>query len=123
MTEPLEIAPEDLPGIRNSLLFYRIMAWVTGVLLVVLVLVAMPLKYIWGNPTLVMLTGIPHGWLYMVLLIAAYNIGRRVGWSLKWLLFIMVSGTVPFLSFVAEYRATKDVRARIATVASGSSAV
>lgn len=111
--EPM-IDPEDLPGVRSALVRYRVMAWVVGILLVVLVCVGMPLKYIWGDGRVVMWTGVPHGWLYMVLLITAYDLGRRVKWSLKWFVAIMLAGTVPFLSFVAEHFATKDVRRRIA---------
>lgn len=116
MTEELELTAEDLPRIKTSLLFYRIMAWVTGILLVLLC-VAMVLKYGYDRPAMVMYVGIPHGWLYMVLLIAAYNLGRRVQWSFGWFLFIMISGTVPFLSFVAERYATRDVRSKMAQVA------
>lgn len=108
------ILPEDIPGVRGALLRYRIIAWVVGVLLAVLVCIGLPLKYIWDNGIVVTWTGVPHGWLYMILLIAAYDLSRRVGWSLKWVLAIMAAGTVPFLSFVAEHFATKDVRARLA---------
>jgi len=111
-----EITPEDLPGIRGALVRYRIMAWVVGILLVVLICVGMPLKYIWGNGAVVTWTGVPHGWLYMVLLITAYDLGRRIGWSIKWFIMIMLAGTVPFLSFVAEHYATKNARAVIAEV-------
>lgn len=116
LDEPFEITAEDVPGIKKALAFYRVMAYVVGVLLVVLVLVAMPLKYFGDDGRLVVWTGIPHGWLYMVLLISAYNLGRRVGWSLKWFVLIMAAGTVPFLSFVAEHYARKDVQAKLAEV-------
>ncbi len=115
---PFDVA--DIPTIRKSLLFYRIMAWVVGVLLVVLVLIGMPLKYLAGNGLVVTITGVPHGWLYMALLVSAYNLGRRVDWPWLRLILIALAGTVPFLSFVAEHYATKDVRARIATVESGA---
>lgn len=107
---------DEVPSIQKSLAFYRVMAWVVGVLLVLLVLVAMPLKYVWGNAGPVMYLGIAHGWLYPVLLIAAYNLGRRVQWPWQRLVVIALAGTVPFLSFVAEHSATKDVRARVAGV-------
>nr|WP_246099898.1 DUF3817 domain-containing protein [Tessaracoccus rhinocerotis] len=117
-TEPMDldpgIEPEDVPGIKGALLRYRVMAYVVGVLLVVLVCVGLPLKYIWDNGAVVTWTGVPHGWLYMILLITAYDLSRRVGWSIKWVLAIMAAGTVPFLSFVAEHHATKDVRRRLA---------
>ncbi len=67
-------------------------------------------------------TGVPHGWLYMVLLITAYDLSRRVGWSIKWVLMIMAAGTVPMLSFVAEHYATKDVRARLAVAEAAAAA-
>ena len=111
---PLE--PEDVPGIKGALTRYRVMAWIVGVLLVVLVLVGMPLKYFGDNDAVVVATGVPHGWLYMVLLITAYDLGRRARWPWLRLILIAAAGTVPFLSFVAEHYATQDVRARIGTV-------
>lgn len=112
--------PDDLPGIRGALTRYRVMAWVVGILLVVLTCIGVPLKYIWGYGQVVTWTGVPHGWLYMVLLITAYDLGRRLGWSLKWFLMIMLAGTVPFLSFVAEHFATKNARGIIAEVEAGA---
>lgn len=126
-TEPAPLSPEDVPadeavvldeediqGVKGALMRYRVMAWVVGILLVILVCIGMPLKYIWGDGRVVTWTGIPHGWLYAVLLITAYDLGRRVKWSIKWFLMIMAAGTVPFLSFVAEHFATKNVKETIA---------
>ncbi len=99
---------------RNALLRYRVMAYLVGTLLVVLTLVGLPLKYIYGDDRVVTWTGIPHGWLYMILIITAVDLGRRAGWSWRRLLAIALAGTIPFLSFVAERSATKDVREKIA---------
>ncbi|HLT60779.1 MAG TPA: DUF3817 domain-containing protein [Microlunatus sp.] len=99
---------------RGALLRYRIMAYVVGVLLVILMCVGVPMRYIWHDETVVTWTGMPHGWLYMVLLITAFDLGRRAKWSWKRLLLIALAGTVPFLSFVAERSATKDVKAKLA---------
>jgi integral membrane protein len=96
------------------MLRYRVMAYVVGTLLIVLVCIGMPLKYIWDNDTVVMYAGIAHGWLYMILLITAFDLGRRARWSWKRLILIALAGTIPFLSFVAERSATKDVRAKLA---------
>ena len=98
---------------RNALLRYRVMAYLVGALLVVLTLVGLPLKYVYGDDRVVTWTGIPHGWLYMVLLITAVDLGKRAGWSWSRLLLIALAGTVPFLSFVAERSATRDVRAKL----------
>ena len=100
-TEPW-IEPDDISGVRKALLCYRVMAYIVGTLLIVLVCVAMPLKYAAGRPTMVNVVGISHGWLYPVLLITAYLLGRKAGWPLTRLLIIALAGTIPFLSFVAE---------------------
>lgn len=99
---------------RNALIRYRVMAYVVGVLLVVLVCVGVPLKY-WGhNDSVVNATGIAHGWLYMLLIITAIDLGRRARWTWWRLLAIALAGTVPFVTFVAEHYATKDVKVKLA---------
>ncbi|MEL4356434.1 MULTISPECIES: DUF3817 domain-containing protein [unclassified Luteococcus] len=109
-----DLDENDLRGLRGALGRYRFFAYVTGILLVVLVCVGMPMKYLADNDTVVTWTGLPHGWLYMGLLITAYDLGRRARWSWKRLLLIALAGTVPFLSFVAEHSARKDVQAKLA---------
>ena len=93
------------------MLRYRVMAYVVGTLLIILVCIGMPLKYIWDNDTVVMYAGIAHGWLYMTLLITAFDLGRRARWSWKRLILIALAGTIPFLSFVAERTVTRKMRA------------
>lgn len=115
-TTPPQVPPlsrEAVPGVRGALIRYRVMAYLVGALLVVLVVVGMPLKYLGGNDLVVTWTGVPHGYLYMVLLATAYDLGRRVHWPWGRLIVIALAGTVPFLSFWAEYSARKDVQARI----------
>ena len=102
---------------RNALIRYRIMAYLVGCLLVVLVCVGLPLKYLGDNSTVVTFTAVPHGYLYMILLITAVDLGRRAKWTWKRLILIALAGTIPFLSFVAERSATKDVRAKLAAAA------
>jgi integral membrane protein len=100
--------------VTGALIRYRVMAYVVGCLLVVLVCVGVPLKYFGDNDTVVTWTGIPHGWLYMALIITAFDLGRRARWGWGRLILIALAGTVPFLSFVAEHYATRDVRAKLA---------
>ena len=102
---------------RNALIRYRIMAYLVGCLLVVLVCVGLPLKYLGDNSIVVTFTAVPHGYLYMILLITAVDLGRRAKWTWKRLILIALAGTIPFLSFVAERSATKDVRAKLAVAA------
>ena len=99
-------------GLSGALLRYRILAFLTGALLVLLVFVALPLKYLADQPGMVSVIGTAHGFLFMVYLVTALDIGIRLRWPWLKLGLVMLAGTVPFASFVAERRAHHDVRSR-----------
>lgn len=99
----------------GALLRYRVMAFVTGTMLLLLVFVAMPLKYLADMPGPVAVIGTAHGFLFMVYLVTALDLGVRMRWPLLRLLLIMVAGTIPFLTFVAEHSVTQEARARAGT--------
>ena len=101
---------------RASLLFYRVLAYTVGVGLVILVLVAVPLKYFADSPTLVAIVGPLHGFLYMVYLVAAVNLAFRSRWSPVKTVLVMLAGTIPTMSFVAEHFVTRAARRAAATV-------
>jgi integral membrane protein len=89
-------------SIETALRNYRVIAWVTGVGLLVLVLVAMPLKYIGHNDTVVGIVGPIHGFLYMAYVVLTFDLARRAKWSFVRMVLVMLAGTIPFLSFWAE---------------------
>lgn len=93
-----------------ALIRYRVIAYIVGVVLIALVVVGMPLKYGWDEPVVVETIGPAHGFLYMVYLLATFDLGRRADWSLGRMLLLMLAGTVPFVSFYAERIATRRVR-------------
>jgi integral membrane protein len=91
---------------------FRVMAYVVGVLLIVIMFVGMPLKYLAGEPAVIETVGPAHGFLYMVYLVVAFHLGVTEGWPLRRTVLLMLAGTVPVLSFVAERWATSQVRER-----------
>jgi integral membrane protein len=97
--------------IAPALLRYRVMAYVVGTLLVVLTLVAMPIKYLGHNDAPVAIVGTAHGFLYAVFLLAAFDLAVRARWRAWSTLLVLLAGTVPFLSFVAERKVTARMRA------------
>ncbi len=102
----------------NALLRYRVMANVVGVLLVLLILVGVPLKYLSADGSSAQQTGewittylgVAHGWLYMIFLVTAFLLSRKAKWDLGFTIVTLLCGTVPILSFWAERRATARVR-------------
>ena len=97
------------PAVRGALLRYRVIAYVVGVVLLVLVLVAMPLKYLADEPRLVEIIGPIHGFLYMGYLALAALLCFKMRWPLGRTALVLLAGTVPFLSFVVERRVTRLV--------------
>jgi integral membrane protein len=123
-----------LAAVSRNLTAYRVMATIVGVLLVVLILVGVPLANFDGSPMwgvfdstpawvtpgsdanhlgelITTYLGVAHGWLYMIFLLSAFLLSRRAGWDLPFTLVTLVCGTIPLLSFWAEHRATRRVRA------------
>jgi integral membrane protein len=98
-------------GIAVALQRYRAMANVVGVLLIALVVVAVPLKYLAEIPEPAKVLGIAHGWLYALFFLTAIDLALRAKWTLKGTVLTIVAGTVPFLSFAAERTATRKTRA------------
>lgn len=92
----------------RTLQIYRVLAYVTGVLLVLLLFVAMPLKYAADRPGAVAVLGVAHGWIYMGYVIATFTLAYRSRWSAKKTLLVAAAGTIPFASFVAERRVVAD---------------
>ncbi|MFL6130575.1 MAG: DUF3817 domain-containing protein [Mycobacteriales bacterium] len=97
--------------VHGALTRYRVMAYVVGVWLILLVLVAVPLKYLADSPTMVQVVGPIHGFLYLAYLVTALDLGFRARWSAVRTVLVMLAGTVPFLSFVAERRVSRDLAA------------
>jgi integral membrane protein len=98
-------------SIETALRNYRVAAWVTGIGLVVLVFVAMPLKYIFGMPQLVAVVGVAHGFLYMAYILLTLLLAERCRWKPLDALLILIAGTIPLAGFFAERRVTERVRA------------
>ncbi len=89
------------------LIRYRVMAFTTATLLIVLVFVGIPLQVAAGRPGVVNVVGTLHGFLYIVYLVTAFQLTRRLGIP-KWqMLLVLLAGTVPFCAFVAERKMTR----------------
>ncbi len=95
---------------QAALTRYRVIAYLVGVAL--LLLTAAVLVEIFGHDdTLVGIVGPIHGFLYIGYVILGFDLGRRAGWPLTKIVLVLLAGVVPFLTFVAERRVTRELRA------------
>jgi integral membrane protein len=101
----------------SALTRFRLVAYVVGVVLILFVLVAMPLKYFADSPGFVAVIAPIHGVLYMVYLVVTFHLSVQQRWPLGRMVLLMLAGTIPFLSFGAERWATAHVRDASATPA------
>jgi len=100
--------------VRDPLLRYRVLANVVGVVLLVLVLVAVPLRYVGGHPGLSKAVSPVHGALYMVLVLCVLLLGRARRWPVSRIVLVALGGTVPVVSFLVERRVVARERADLA---------
>jgi len=124
---PLKPRPRDVPKIPGAVRFYRIAAYITGFMLLLLA-VEMVLKYtplqremqlggeggffvpvdsITSGFNLSTAILIAHGWLYVVYLFATFRLWSIMRWDLLRFVLIALGGVVPFLSFIVEHRMTR----------------
>ena len=97
--------------VLSALLRYQIIAYVVGVGLIVLVLIGVPLKYGADVDSVVAIVGPLHGVLYVVYLLLTLDLARRIRLNPIIMILVMLAGTIPFLSFVAERKMTGYVMA------------
>jgi integral membrane protein len=90
--------------VRAAVLRYRVMAYVTGVVLIVLCFVGIPLQVFAHNTAVVNYVGTTHGILYLIYLVTAYHLSRLLGMKLgsPQTVILLLAGTIPVLTFVVE---------------------
>lgn len=102
-------SPTVKPAVRAALTRYRVIAYIVGVMLLVLLFVAMPLKYFADNPAAMNVVGPMHGFLYVIYLLGTFDLARRVRWGLGRMVLVALAGTIPFLSFYAERKVSHEL--------------
>lgn len=108
-----------IKGLPGALLRFRVMAWITGVLLALMAVLGLPAKYIFGIAddgiigTLYSVGWFLHGWLYVAYVATGLDISFRMRYSVLRTIAVLLAGTIPFASFFAEHYVAKDVRARL----------
>jgi len=92
---------------RRALRRYRILAYTTAVLLVVLVFAGVPLQ-VWDHqPWVARIVGTAHGYLYLVYLGVAFDFTRRMRVPLLKMVLVLLAGTIPLCAIVAERLLTR----------------
>ena len=81
---------------------FKIVGWFEGVSLLLLLFVAMPLKYQWGMPEYVSWVGRAHGFLFIAYVGLATVLAAIHDWKVTKLFLSYVLSSVPFGTFYFE---------------------
>ena len=90
-----------------AVLRYRVMAYVTGVVLMVLCFVGIPLQ-VAGHPTVANDVGVVHGILYIIYLVCAWILSRKLALATKPTVIMLLAGTIPIMTFIVERWVTRQ---------------
>ena len=89
--------------LNSSIGRLRIISIVEGVSFIVLLVVAMPMKYFWGMPDAVTVVGMVHGILFLLFCVALVNAVLVARWKLRPPLLIFLASLVPFAPLWVEH--------------------
>lgn len=85
----------------------RITGLFDGLSLLVLLGIAMPLKYIWGMDKAVTIVGSLHGGIFSLYALAILYAALRIRWNLLWSGAAVIAAFVPFGNFVLDWQLKK----------------
>ncbi len=86
----------------SSLGRLRLIGWLEGTSFLLLLGVAMPLKYFWGQPEWVRVIGMAHGVLFIAYLAAALQAAIDEGWPVIRTGLVMAASFLPLGTFYVD---------------------
>jgi integral membrane protein len=87
----------------------RLVALLEGTSFLVLLFIAMPLKYLAGLPLAVRIVGSVHGVLFLVFMVVLYRAGSERRWPLRRWLIAFAASVVPFGTFMFDRSLRREI--------------
>ena len=117
-SDQAEAARTAIRKARGALARYRVIAIVTGVMLLLLC-VELILNYVvkvsWEDA----IRWIPfaHGWIYVIYLVTVVDLWSKMRWTFGRLVAQVLAGVVPVMSFIVEKQVHRDAEAKLQVLA------
>ena len=80
----------------------RIIGNIEGVSYLILLFIAMPLKYFYDMPLAVKITGMAHGLLFVVYCVLLAVCMKKFSWKLAFGIYLFIATLIPFGTFVTD---------------------
>lgn len=92
---------------------YRVFAYITGVGLILLCASCVSWYGFGKAEVAVAVVGTIHGWAYMIYVVLAFSVGNKLGWPIKKMAFVILAGTIPTCSFIAERKVMRQIQEQV----------
>jgi integral membrane protein len=86
---------------------FRIIAFLEGMSYILLLFIAVPLKYWGGDEQYVKLLGMPHGLLFVGYIILAFLMRKEERWNNTELFIVLICSVLPFGTFYIDKKYLK----------------
>ena len=90
-----------------SLKAFRLISIFEGLSFLILLGIAMPLKYLFDIPEAVQTVGMAHGILFILYIFGAFFMKQKLNWSFQTLLIVILCSVLPFGPFYADRKYLK----------------
>tara|TARA_B110000196_G_scaffold299077_1_gene291415 strand:- start:72 stop:350 length:279 start_codon:yes stop_codon:yes gene_type:complete len=85
--------------VRNA---FRLISFIEGISYLLLLFIAVPIKYFHGDESYVKMLGMPHGILFIGYILLAILIQKQMKWNLKTMGIVMLASVIPFGTFYVD---------------------
>jgi len=90
---------------RTKLGRLRVIGFLEGISLLVLIGIAMPMKYAADNPSMVKIMGPIHGFFFVIFVINALSVGIEYKWKFTDITWkVLLACMIPFGTFYIDHR-------------------
>jgi integral membrane protein len=83
-------------------MFFRVVSFLEGTSYLLLLFVAVPIKYWMNDPQYVKLLGMPHGLLFVGYIVLAFLLRSELNWSIKTFGAVLLASILPFGTFYVD---------------------
>ena len=88
--------------------FFRVISFLEGTSYLLLLFIAVPIKYWMNDPQYVKLLGMPHGLLFVGYILLAFLLKSELNWSIKKLGVVLIASILPFGTFYVDKKYLRD---------------
>lgn len=107
----LEVILHQIRNVMSSLInSFRVVALLEGLSYILLLFIAVPIKYLGDDPTYVKMLGMPHGILFVAYIALAIFVGQDLKWNSKTFGIVLVASIIPFGTFYVDKTYLKSVK-------------